>query len=40
MQGPSEKGKLFVVLEYMKGGQTVTPLCPPPFVVFEMLAKK
>ena len=24
MKGPSEKGQLFVVLEYMKGGQMVT----------------
>ena len=24
MKGPSEKGELFAVLEYMKGGQIVT----------------
>ena len=34
MKGPSEKGELFAVLEYMKGGQVVTHPCapsPPPF---------
>ena len=27
MKGPSEKGDLFAVLEYMKGGQVVTHPC-------------
>ena len=30
MKGPSEKGELFAVLEYMKGGQVVTHPCAPP----------
>ena len=30
MKGPSEKGKLFAVLEYMKCGQVVTHCCAPP----------
>ena len=29
MKGPSEKGDLFAVLEYMKGGQVVTHPCAP-----------
>jgi hypothetical protein len=29
MKGPSEKGDLFAVLEYMKGGQVVTHPCVP-----------
>ena len=29
MKGPSEKGELFAVLEYMKGGQAVTHPCAP-----------
>ena len=31
MKGPLEKGELFAVLEYMKGGQVVTHTCAPPF---------
>ena len=30
MKGPSEKGELFAVLEYMKGGQVVTHPEPKP----------
>ena len=30
MKGPSEKGELFAVLEYMKGGLVVTHPCAPP----------
>ena len=30
MKGPLEKGALFVVLEYMKGGQVFTHPCAPP----------
>ena len=29
MKEPSEKGDLFAVLEYMKGGQVVTHPCAP-----------
>ena len=29
MKGPLEKGDLFAVLEYMKGGQAVTHPCAP-----------
>ena len=29
MKGPSEKGELFAVLEFMKGGQVVTHRCVP-----------
>ena len=29
MKGPLEKGQLFAVLEYMKGGQVVTHPCDP-----------
>ena len=29
IKGPSEKGDLFAVLEYMKGGQVVTHPCAP-----------
>ena len=29
MKGPLEKGDLFAVLEYMKGGQVVTHPCAP-----------
>ena len=29
MKGPLKKGELFVVLEYMKGGQVVTHPCAP-----------
>ena len=29
MKGPSEKGELFAVLEYMKAGQVVTHPCAP-----------
>ena len=31
MKGPWEKGDLFAVLEYMKGGQVVTHPCAPLF---------
>ena len=29
MKGPSEKGDVFAVFEYMKGGQVVTHPCAP-----------
>ena len=29
MKGPSEKGELFAVLGYVKGGQVVTHPCAP-----------
>ena len=35
MKGSSEKGDLFAVLEYMKGGQVVTDPCAPLFQVLH-----
>ena len=35
MKGPSEKGGLLAVLEYVKGGQVVTHPCAPLTLTFR-----